>query len=147
MKTKIPSLVLRALFGVALLSVAGIGSAGSVPGPHSIMVSSVFPAVTSIDFHFYPSAGVYFSLSTGHYYYPTPHGWHDLRSLPRHFHLDPRERVIVRGERYQPYLNHRSHQDRYRYHEDHHQGDSWRRDHHDGGKGHREHDRYGRDRG
>ena len=40
------------------------------------------------DYYYYPSVQVYFSYSTGHYYYPHGGHWKRSRVLPSHIHPD-----------------------------------------------------------
>lgn len=96
MNTKRLSRTRLMLFGVILMSVAGISHANPFNSALHIRLFPSFPHANAIDFHYLANTGVYFSFTTGQYYYPTRHGWRPARVLPRQFILHPRDRHIVR---------------------------------------------------
>lgn len=61
------------------------------------------------DYYYYPSVQVYFSFSTGHYFYPHGQRWVRTKILPSHIFLDSRERVTTRVKGDKPYLKNRQH--------------------------------------
>lgn len=98
MKIKSVSTTKRTLFGMMLLCVTGASVAGSSHGSLSLRLFSGFPHTSAVDFHYFPNANVYFSYSTGHYYYPSNRGWSRSRVLPPNFRVHPRERLVVQGD-------------------------------------------------
>lgn len=106
MKTKIVSRPLRAVMALALLGCAGVAGAGSLQGSLNIHLAPMFPYANSVDFHYFPGTGVYFSYRTGHYYYPAPQGWVYSRLPPPHFQVPPGGTVWVRGQGWGPPHHH-----------------------------------------
>lgn len=72
------------------------------PGPYGVY-----------DYYYYPGANVYYHQYSDHYYYYDDHVWRRSRRLPRHIHLDDRERrrFEYRGER--PYDRNREHREQF----------------------------------
>lgn len=68
------------------------------------------------DYYYYPSAGVYFNYRSGYYYHQDRGRWHQVRRLPRHIHIYPRDRVNLRMRGDRPYLQHHEHRRKYRGH-------------------------------
>jgi hypothetical protein len=66
------------------------------------------------DYYYYPDADVYYSISTGFYYYYSRGAWLRVRTLPRHYRLNPRHRVRIEAPRHRPYQHHREHRRTYR---------------------------------
>ena len=66
------------------------------------------------DYYYYPGARVYFQFSTGLYFYLSNKRWIRARVLPRHIHLHPHDRIIIRVKSDKPYLKHREHVKKYR---------------------------------
>ena len=126
MKTKRISRTTTILFGFSLLCAVGSSVAGPFPGLVNIRLSHGFPHANAIDFHYYPNANVYFSFSTGNYYYPSHGGWQHSRVLPRHLRAHLRERQMLHRE----YRVGRGHYKPRRHHE--------RRDYGHRGSGHRD---------
>jgi hypothetical protein len=65
------------------------------------------------EYYYYPNAQVYYSISTGYYFYLSGGVWLRTRILPRRYYLNPRYRVRVRAPRHRPYDRFREHQRRY----------------------------------
>ena len=61
------------------------------------------------DYYYYPSVGVYFHFTTGHYYYHDHDRWIRTQVLPPHIHLDVHDRVKLRVESDKPYLKYQEH--------------------------------------
>ncbi|HSH42455.1 MAG TPA: hypothetical protein VK973_10075 [Arenicellales bacterium] len=87
------------------------------PGPRYSSTVQYRPAYT-YDYHYYPSARVYFHLYSGYYYYRPYNTWLRVRTLPPNIYLGPQERVQVRIWSNKPYLRHQVHSQRYRPHPD-----------------------------
>lgn len=85
------------------------------PGPYGRSVVTYRPAYT-YDYHYYPSARVYFHLYSGYYYYRPYNTWLRVRRLPPHIYLGPGERVHLRIQSAPPYLRHDIHRKRFRPH-------------------------------
>jgi len=95
------------------------------------------------DYYYYPHVGVYFHISSGHYYYHDQRRWHRVIHLPKHIYLHGSGRVKLRVSEDRPWRRHiehrRSHQaeprrnlDKKRWKETH------RREHERNGRLHRE---------
>ena len=66
------------------------------------------------DYYYYPYSRIYFSISTGHYYYPEGNRWLKVRTLPSRYYLDRRDRVTLKIKtKDQPYLWHKQHRVRH----------------------------------
>ena len=66
------------------------------------------------DYYYYPYSRIYFSISTGFYYYPDGNNWIKTRTLPSRYYIDPRDRVTLKIKTNdQPYLWHNEHKVRY----------------------------------
>lgn len=151
MKTNRISRTKKTLFGFTLLCAMGVSVAGPFPGSVSIHLFPGFPQANAVDFHYFPNANVYFSFSTGQYYYPSHGAWQHSRVLPPRFRIHPRERHWVRGDHrvgsrhHQPRRHHNprsyGHGDRHGWDHDRRQperhGDRHRSDRREGGDRHR----------
>lgn len=125
MKTSGVSRTKRILFGFTLMCTMGISVADSYPGSVSIQLFSGSQHANAVDYHYLPNANVYFSYSTGHYYYPSHRkypshrGWQHSRTLPPRYGIHPRKRHLIRGDvrrswshQRRQHHGHRSHQQR-----------------------------------
>jgi hypothetical protein len=65
------------------------------------------------DYHYYPSAGVYFHVYSGRYYYRLHNAWVQARVLPSHIYIGPRERIHLRIWSDYPYRHYDLHHRRY----------------------------------
>lgn len=66
------------------------------------------------DYYYYPYSRVYFSISTGYYYYPDGDRWIKVRTLPPRYYLDRRDRVTLKiKSNVRPYMYHHQHRVRY----------------------------------
>lgn len=66
------------------------------------------------DYYYYPYSRVYFSVTTGYYYYPGRERWIKVRTLPPRYYLDRRDRVTLKiKSNDKPYLMHHQHRARY----------------------------------
>lgn len=66
------------------------------------------------DYYYYPDIQVYYSISTGYYFYRSGGIWVRARMLPRRYILNPRSRVRIRAPRHRPYEHFPDHQRMYR---------------------------------
>ena len=66
------------------------------------------------DYYYYPNVGVYFNYSTGFYFYINDGIWIRNRILPARFKLNVHNRVIIRSKNTKPYLQNKTHIDKYR---------------------------------
>lgn len=66
------------------------------------------------DYYYYPGVRVYFQYSTGFYFYINNGIWIRNRVLPPRFRLNVRDRVIIRSKSVKPYLQNKTHIDKYR---------------------------------
>ena len=110
MKSKAASKRKSLFIGLALLAMSGASLAGPFPGALSIQLYPGFPHANSVDFHYFPSAGVYFSFRTGQYYYPSYGGWRHSHALPPQYRLQPRERYAME-QRWRQIKHHHHHGD------------------------------------
>jgi hypothetical protein len=96
---------LKLAAGVILASTMVMGIAGCDDGYRVKTVAIGSSYYDPFDYYYYPYSRVYFSISTGYYYYPDGDRWFKVRTLPRHYYLDPRERVVIKiKSKDQPYL-------------------------------------------
>ncbi|GAA0406081.1 hypothetical protein GCM10009133_13410 [Cocleimonas flava] len=66
------------------------------------------------DYYYYPQSRIYLNISTGYYFYPYKNRWRKVRSLPRSYHLDRRDRVKIRiKSKDRPYARHSEHRKKY----------------------------------
>ena len=66
------------------------------------------------DYYYYPESRIYLNISTGYYFYPYKNRWRKVRSLPRSYHLDRRDRVKIRiKSKDRPYTRHSEHRTKY----------------------------------
>ncbi|MCK4865616.1 MAG: hypothetical protein KAT06_09305 [Gammaproteobacteria bacterium] len=66
------------------------------------------------DYYYYPNVGVYFHYSTGFYFYINNGIWIRSRILPPRFRLNVYNRVIIRSKSDKPYLQNKTHVEKYR---------------------------------
>lgn len=85
------------------------------PGPYTRSPVQYRPMYT-YDYHYYPSAQVYFHVYSGYYYYRPYDAWLRVRTLPPHIYLGPSERIHLRIWSAPPYIQHDIHRKRYRPH-------------------------------
>ncbi|WP_131905962.1 hypothetical protein [Cocleimonas flava] len=114
--TKITTTVVK-LMGGGLIAATMLGAVtGCSNGSGSTVVTAAAPApyYYPYDYYYYPYSRVYFSISTGYYYYPDGTNWIKVRTLPPHFRLNPVNRVTVRLKTNQPpYRFHNVHRKQY----------------------------------
>lgn len=65
-------------------------------------------------YYYYPGVSVYFQYSTGFYFYINDGIWIRSRILPAHFRLNVHDRVIIRSKSEKPYLQNKTHIEKYR---------------------------------
>ena len=66
------------------------------------------------DYYYYPQSRIYLNVSTGYYFYPYNNRWRKVRSLPRSYHLNHRDRVTIRiKSKDRPYARHHVHRTKY----------------------------------
>ena len=66
------------------------------------------------DYYYYPTARVYFNISTGDYFYPDRDRWVRGRSLPSHYRVNDNDRVSIRiKSKDQPYMYQNEHRAKY----------------------------------
>ncbi len=70
--------------------------------------------VEESDYYYYPDIEVYYSISTGYYFYRSGGVWVHARTLPRRYFLDPRYRVRIQAPRHRPYEHFPDHERLYR---------------------------------
>jgi len=66
------------------------------------------------DYYYYPSLSVYFQYSTGFYFYINDGIWIRSRVLPPRFRLSVHDRVIIHSKSDKPYLQNKTHIEKYR---------------------------------
>ena len=65
-------------------------------------------------YYYYPNVGIYFQYSTGFYFYINDGIWIRSKILPPRFRLNVHDRVIVRTKSDKPYLQNKTHVEKYR---------------------------------
>lgn len=85
------------------------------PGPYS-RPHVRYQSPYYYDYHYYPSARVYFHVYSGSYYYRSRNTWIQARVLPPNIYIGPRERIHLRIWSDHPYLQHDLHRQRFRPH-------------------------------
>jgi len=68
------------------------------------------------DYHYYPTASVYFHLYTGRYYYRSGGSWARVRVLPSRIHIGPHDRIHLRIWADRPYKYWDNHRKRFHPH-------------------------------
>lgn len=82
------------------------------PRPYTRPATHYRPAYY-YDYHYYPSAGVYFNLYSGYYYYRSGGIWVRARVLPSRIYLGPRDRIHMRIWADKPYAYYSLHRQRF----------------------------------
>ncbi len=110
---KSPPLLLATAGGIALLTASGCYDpyyVGGGVGYQSPYVGTVVAYREPwYDYYYYPSVGVYFNYRTGYYYHHDRGRWHHVRRLPRHIHINQRDRVHLRMRGDRPYTKYNEH--------------------------------------
>ena len=110
---KSPPLLLAAAGGIALLTASGcydpyyVGGGVGYQSPYAGTV--VAYQQPWYDYYYYPSVGVYFNYRTGYYYHHDHGRWRHVRRLPRHIHINQRDRVHLRMRGDRPYTKYSEH--------------------------------------
>jgi len=68
------------------------------------------------NYYYYPSAGVYYELHSGEYWYPHRGEWQRDRALPPEYHLRRDDRVDLRARDSRPWEHHDEHANQYQPH-------------------------------
>ena len=112
-KESAPLLLTAAAGGVVLLTMSGcydpyyVGGAVGYQTPH---VGTVIAYQEPwYDYYYYPSIGVYFNYRSGYYYHHYRGRWRHARRLPRHIHINQRDRVHLRMRGDRPYTKYSEH--------------------------------------
>ncbi len=103
------------LIGGGLLAATMLGAFTGCSNDNTVVrAASPAPYYYPYDYYYYPYSRVYFSISTGYYYYPDGTNWIKVRVLPSRFYLDTRDRVTVKiKSNDRPYVYHNAHRQRY----------------------------------
>ena len=97
---------------VPLYALAALLVVGSTACTHAPRYDE--PGAYRQDYYYYPHAGVYFHLHSGHYYYRDGPSWVRVRKLPQHIYLDHRVRRTLVIADAEPYRRYDVHRERYR---------------------------------
>ena len=110
---KFAPLLLTTAGGIVLITMSGcydpyyVGGAVGYQTPH---VGTVIAYQEPwYDYYYYPSVGVYFNYRTGYYYHHYRGRWRHVRRLPRHVHINQRDRVHLRMRGDRPYTKYNEH--------------------------------------
>ena len=94
------------VFGaVFVISIAGCAVEGVYPAG---------PGPYYYDYYYYPSARVYFNISTGYYHYFSDGSWIRAKTLPPKVRLDPRDRHTLKTKERDPYTRNQVYRSRYK---------------------------------
>jgi len=99
------------LISLALLSTACVVQPGY---RHSIAQQPSHNHIDRWDYYYYPDVEVYYSYSSGYYFYYSDGNWITSLVLPSYFILDHSRRVKLRIENERPYIYHKTYREKYR---------------------------------